>query len=253
MYVISSETREEAWLAAVKYLNDEGKQYIDYNLILEIKNPAQATDRSVYIRKEFDNFLTSNGLYSVQTVADTIFPAALYKKHGLKGVFDIYPNTVFPQLRQFNSNNRGTYAMRIVRAKDSQGKEYNPLEYVIERLKSSIANSGPRCATEISVDDSLSIPINRNDKSLYAFPCMSHLSFKLSRDRTELHVTAIYRSQFFIEKAMGNLLGLARLQDCICREIGIKAGALVCHATYATLDINGKKRQFKELLNKLEK
>lgn len=251
MKVISTDTRECAWLEAVQHLDNRDNQYIDYNLILEIKKPTLTTDRTRKIRKEFDSFLASNQLYSVQTVAETIFPAALYKRHGLSGVFDIYPNTVYPQLRHFGSNKRGTYALRIVRAKDANGKEYNPLEYVISRLKSSIINNGPRCATELSLDDSLSIPINRNDKSLYAFPCMSHLSFKLSRDRTELHLTAIYRSQFFIEKAMGNLLGLARLQDCICRELGIKVGTLVCHATYATLDITGKSSAFKGFLKKV--
>lgn len=252
MIVISSETRECAWLDAVKHLNNSNNDFVDYNLILEVKNPTTDNEKTRKIRKEFDNFLSAYKLYSVQTVADTIFPAALYKKHGLKGVFDIYPSEIYPQLRQIDSNKRGTYAMRIVRAKDSQGVEFNPLEYVINRLKSSIRNNGPRCASEISIDDSLSIPINRNDKSLYAFPCMSHLSFKLSRDRKELHLTAIYRSQFFIEKAMGNLLGLARLQDCICREVGVKVGTLVCHATYATLDINGKKRAFQDLLKKFE-
>lgn len=252
MKVISTDTREDAWLKAVEHLDSHAEQHIEYNLILEVKKPVLTTEQSLNIRKKFDAFLKSNELYSVQTVADTIFPAALYKKYGLQGLYDIYPNTIYPSLRNFSVNQRGTYAMRLLRSKDSSGKDYNPLAYVIERLKNTVLNKGTRCSTEVSLDECQSIPINRNDKNLLAFPCLSHLSFKLSLDRTELHLTAIYRSQYFIEKAMGNLLGLARLQDCICREVGVKPGVLVCHATYAKLDNTSRVRAFRKLIESLK-
>ena len=54
---------------------------------------------------------------------------------------------------------------------------------------------------------------------------------------TSFYLTAVYRYQFFIQKALGNFKGLARLQACIAREIGVpKVGPLVCHATLATLE-----------------
>jgi hypothetical protein len=251
MKVISRETREEAWLEAVEHLSNEALGKIEYNLILEVTKPGATTGRSNSIKRSFDDFLTSNDLYSVQTVADTIFPASLYKKYGREGVYEIYPNEIYPKLRKDRANQRGTYAQRIVRGRQVNGELFNPLAYIVERLKRMVETNGARCANEISIDESDTIPINRNDKSLYAFPCLSHLSFKLSHDRSEVHLTAIYRSQFFIEKAMGNLLGLARLQDFVCREVGIKMGTLVCHATYAKLDDQGKVRGFRNLLNAL--
>lgn len=252
MKAISKETREEAWLEAVKHLSAKAKGKIEYNLILEVTEPGATTERSKKIRGEFDTFLASNRLYSVQTVADTIFPAALYKKYGTEGVYEIYPNEIYPALRQDRVNQRGTYAHRIVRGRKNDGKPFNPLEFVVKRLKRMVETNGTRCANEISLDESDTIPINRNDKSLYAFPCLSHLSFKLSHDRSEIHLTAIYRSQYFIEKAMGNLLGLARLQDFVCREVGLNMGTLVCHATFAKLDDQGKVRSFEGLLKALE-
>ncbi|CAN7596561.1 hypothetical protein [Variovorax paradoxus] len=54
--------------------------------------------------------------------------------------------------------------------------------------------------------------------------------------RHELYLTAVYRYQFFIQKALGNFKGLARLQACIAREVGIPVGPLVCHATLAILE-----------------
>ena len=251
MKVISSDTREEAWLEAVEHLASTAKGKIEYNLILEVKKPGFSTERSKKIRQLFDNFLASKKLYSVQTVADTIFPAALYKKYGREGVYEIYPNEIYPKLRQDKANQRGTYAHRIVRGRQVDGELFNPLQFVVERIKRMVETNGTRCANEISLDETCTIPINRNDKTLYAFPCLSHLSFKLSHDRSEIHLTAIYRSQFFIEKALGNLLGLARLQDFVCREVGVKMGTLVCHATFATLDDQGKVRAFESLVNSL--
>tara|TARA_Y100000780_G_scaffold232459_1_gene264200 strand:+ start:4921 stop:5685 length:765 start_codon:yes stop_codon:yes gene_type:complete len=253
MKVISTDTREEAWLEAVKHLKDSTAHKVEYNLILEVKKPGLTTDRTKVIREAYDTFAKSHQLYPSHTVAETIFPASLYKKHGSEGVYTIYPEEVYPKLKGIQANNRGTYAMRTVRGKSAVGKDINPLKEVVSRLKKAASSSsGIRCAHEISLDDCESIPINQNDRSRYGFPCLSHLSFKLSYDRKELHLTAVYRSQFFIEKAMGNLLGLARLQSFMCREIGVVMGSLVCHATYAQLDDSGKVRSFRTLVNSLE-
>ena len=253
MHVISTDTREEAWLQAVKHLKNGTSHKIEYNLILEVKKPGLTTLRTKKIRQEFDDFAEANLPYTSHTVAETIFPASLYKKYGSEGIYTIYPEQVYPTIKGIKANNRGTYAMRIVRAKSVVGDKINPLKEVVSRLKKAAeSSSGIRCAHEISLDDSESIPINQNDRSLYGFPCLSHLSFKLSYDRKELHLTAVYRSQFFIDKAMGNLLGLARLQSFICREVGVSMGTLVCHATYAQLDDTGKVRAFNNLLESLE-
>lgn len=254
MKLISTNTREEAWLEAVKHLKNNTDQKIEYNLILEVKKPGLTTQRTREIRQAFDSFLGGYNLYPVHTVAETIFPASLYKAHGSEGVYRIYPEDVYPKLKGIPANNKGTYAMRTVRGANPSGKSINPLKEVVSRLKKAAnASNGVRCAHEISLDDSSeSIPINQNDRSIYGFPCLSHLSFKLSYDRKELHLTALYRSQFFIRKAMGNLLGLARLHDFVCQEAGVKMGTLVCHATYAKLDEEGKVRQFGKLLDSLE-
>ena len=68
-------------------------------------------------------------------------------------------------------------------------------------------------------------------------PCLSHLSFKLlPRDRV---LTVLYRYHYYIEKALGNLLGLAQLLYFVAEETGLGIGPLVCHSTYAVLDTEG--------------
>lgn len=237
MKLISAETREDVWLEAVRHLLNEAKDLIEYNLILEVKSPRKSNSRSKYIRRGLDGLLAQGQKYPVQTVADTIFPATEYRQNGIEGVLEVYPNEIYPRIKKANGNAKGTYAYRLVRGYNEKGEEINPLSRVIERLKSQLAGQQIRCAFELSLDAVQTIPINRNDNFTRGFPCLSHLSFKLNHDRSELYLTAVYRSHSYIEKALGNLLGLARLQNCVAREIGVSVGTLVCHSTMATLDL----------------
>ena len=240
MYVISKNFREDAWLEAIKHLleNDD----IEYNLILEIKKPNRHSNRSKAIKSKLDCMLREAEELPVQCVADTIFPARIYGVYGINGIFTKYPDEIFPLIQKERANAKGTYAYRLVRGFDDKGKECNPLQRVIDRLKAQLGNSngGIRCAFELSLDSCSddTIAINRNDSFVMGFPCLSHLSFKLSKDRKALNLTAIYRSQHYVRKAVGNLLGLARLQSAVAKEIGVDVGTLVCHATMATLDKN---------------
>lgn len=258
MIPIYGKTNEEVWLKAVEHFIENEKD-LEYNLILEIKKPTSTNVRSKAIRNELDNLLEGAGKYSINTVAETIFPAAEYKKYGVKGVFDIYPDTIYPQIRKKAGNNKGTYALRIVRGKDPKGNECNPLSNVLARLRKQLDRDkgAVRCCYELAFDDldaSDTITINRNDTSIQGFPCLSHLSFKLNEDRSEVILTAIYRSQYYAQKALGNLRGLSRLQSFVARELGIAAGPLVCHATYAKLDTcpNLGVNKLEELVKKIK-
>ena len=55
-----------------------------------------------------------------------------------------------------------------------------------------------------------------------------------------LHATAIYRHQYLIDKAYGNLLGLSWLLRFLCQQSGFEVGELVVHATLA--DTQGRSR-----------
>jgi hypothetical protein len=68
------------------------------------------------------------------------------------------------------------------------------------------------------------------------FPCLSHVSLKLDLALGIVHLTAIYRNQYYLQRAYGNFLGLLRLQAFIARELGIGQGEFVCHATHAKLE-----------------
>ena len=44
---------------------------------------------------------------------------------------------------------------------------------------------------------------------------------------------AVYRHQYLITKAYGNLVGLSRLMHFLCEQTGAECGELVVHATLA--------------------
>jgi len=257
MIPIQGKTNEDAWLKAVKHFIDNDKN-LEYNLILEIDQPTATDERSKAIRKELDDLLkgSNDNLYTINTVAETIFPAAEYKKHGIKGVMEYYPDIIYPQIKCSSDNSKGTYALRLVRGIDAKGNKCNPLKNVLERLGSQLKrnNNAIRCAYELPLDDVETIAINRNDKSIMGFPCLSHLSFKLNEDRSKIILTALYRSQDYTQKALGNLRGLARLQSFLARELGISVGPLVCHSTYARLDTHSNLGRSKiiSLINNIE-
>jgi thymidylate synthase len=67
------------------------------------------------------------------------------------------------------------------------------------------------------------------DRRTRGFPCLTHIDLTLHRGR--LHMTAVYRHQYLIDKAYGNLLGLSWLLAFLCQQTGHELGELVVHAT----------------------
>src|SRR5580658_9009756 len=117
----------------------------------------------------------------------------------------------------------------------------SPLEVIIEKLKTQSAHGHMRAAYEMKLFDD----IENGDLSTYepttdcnltiGQPCLTHLSFKLLQDKS-VSLTALYRTHFYIEKTLGNLLGLGQLLSFVAEEAGLTAGTLVCHSTMAELD-----------------
>jgi hypothetical protein len=236
MQARSHQTRAGAWLEAIELLL-EGPVY---NLVLEVQQPSLVTNVSRAIELHVDAFLLQHDCQSIHTVAETIFPAAEYLSGGLPKLFK-YPKTVFPHIQSIRSNSKGTYALRLVERKCSDGSTMNPLEIAIKKLRKQLKTFAPKRAVyELDLDtEALELKLyeaeldHANHRS---GQCLSHISIKLGPER-ELYLTALYRYQYFVQKALGNLKGLARLQACIAHEVGVPLGPLVCHATLAAAEV----------------
>lgn len=256
MELIRSATRLEAWLQAVDLLlknrsksNPNGSVL---NLILYIESPGSDGPKGLAAIDRVDQFLLNEAEYTTHTVAETIFPGWAYQAHGLDGVFNKYPEE-YERLKGLKEITWGTYAHRLVRRADGAGEEVNPLERMITKMKSELGKGRGtmKSCYELGVaEGEYDLPLYgtvRDQNRRRGGPCLSHLSFKLFDG--SLHLTAMYRSHDYRRKVIGNLLGLARLQACVAREIGQPMGTMVVHSTYATLE--GSEGSIEQLIEDL--
>ena len=185
-----------------------------YNLVLAVRRPEVLTPADFAIHDLVDAFLRQHGRLSLATVAGTIFPANLYL-HG--GAEELY---TYPQIYPRIHSQWGMYAIRMQRKSTysrANGKaEINPLRIIVEKMKKQLAGGRMRAVYEANLvedTDYLELPIYDAEcdaRGTRRQPCLSHLSFKLlPRDRVML--TVLYRYHYYIEKALGNLLGLSQL------------------------------------------
>jgi hypothetical protein len=240
VHLIEADTCPQAWLKAVGFLSSNHDAA--YNLVLAVRRPEVLTPADFTIHDLVDAFLREYGRLSLATVAGTIFPANLYMHGGAEELY-IYPQ-IYPRI----PSQWGMYAIRMQRKstyrRGNGQAEINPLRIIVEKMKKQLAGGRMRAVYEVNLvedTDYLELPIY--DAGCDAVrtrrqPCLSHLSFKLlPRDRVML--TVLYRYHYYIEKALGNLLGLSQLLYFVARETGLGVGPLVCHSTYAVLDTQG--------------
>lgn len=236
MIPIQKETLIKAWVAGLKHLEAQA-DWNDFNIVLSATSPATFGPGDQQAYDAMDSFLKKHDR-SVHTVAETIFPGSLYSEHGKKAVYEIYPDEVYPRIKP--ANPWGTYAHRLVR-RTKKGETINPLEIIVDRMKRQLAHKGnKRACYEISLMDAQTdIPIFENETDIgrsMGGPCLSHVSFKLDPVKGKVHLTALYRNHYYIERALGNLMGLARLQYFVANEVRVGIGELVCVSTYAKID-----------------
>ena len=78
------------------------------------------------------------------------------------------------------------------------------------------------------------------DYSPYGGQCLSFLSFKIvSGDTKKIALTALYRNQYYIEKLLGNLIGLGRVLAFVAKETNMGVGSLTVLSTHAKIDDMG--------------
>lgn len=239
MKAIEADTCVDAWLQAVAHLL-KCPEWRAYTLVLEIARPLALPARDRAVHDIVDEFLRNKNGLPISTVVNTIFPAQLYERHGAAGVYDQYP-TLYPKIQHHgDARSWGTYAMRMIERTDHKGKTIHPLQDLVTKLgKQAKLAGGKRAAYELgTVDLFTDIPIYEpgHDRALImGGPCLSHVSVKLT-PKHAVHLTGFYRSHYYIQRALGNFLGLAHLQHFIAREAGVETGPLVIHSSMAQLD-----------------
>jgi hypothetical protein len=216
-----------AWREAVRAVDGQ-RQDSAYNVIIDIINPTHNASLANPKVAIVDRFLTEVAkTKSVETVANTIFPAGLYRRYGAPTFFDVFEKRVLPKVRK-SERWSGYYFERMTHY---PGTPANQLWYIVERIRDG--NVRALNKFELSLFDA-----QRDiDLSPYGGQCLSFLSFKLvPRAPKTLNLTAMYRNHFYIEKLLGNLIGLGRLMAFVANESSVNVGSLTVISTHAIID-----------------
>lgn len=224
-----------AWLEAVK-LVDSQPGHEAHNVIIDITNPVAGATLANPIVSRVNHFLAEREK-SVECIANTIFPQTLYQHYGADTFIDLFHKRVLPKVRK-NGRWSGYYFERMTSMPMVGGGTLDQLSRTVARIKDTSNKSLNK--HELSLFD----PERDVTGSPYGGQCLSFLSFHLvpGTPRTLL-LTAQYRNHYYIEKLLGNLIGLGRLMAFVAAETETKLGALTVLSTHAIIDQPDASRQ----------
>jgi thymidylate synthase len=230
-----------AWLEAVRQVDAE-PGHEAHNVMIDVADPTAAATLAHPVVASVDEFLKVRGK-PVETIANTIFPQALYERHGHPAFIEKFHARVLEKVRN-NKRWSGYYFERMTKLPMVGGGTLDQLSREIERMRETASLN----KHEITLFD----PERDVTDANYGGQCLSFLSFHLlpGSPRTVL-LTAQYRNHYYIEKLLGNLIGLGRLMAFVAREIGAKVGSLTVLSTHAQIDTSKANREeIKALLDK---
>lgn len=243
--LVESDNVSDAWLRAMRALRDEKGEAA--NLIVCLHSPVM---ECLAVTAALNALLESHPkAFPIEKIAGTIFPREFYlpDRLGTDAQSHLYQNHRMARVIEDRWNRKGNYFDRMVRWPGRAGTEINQLEEKICYYRAEVGRGKRVCnAFEIALsspegapceDEERAIQIYdpERDRSIMSFPCLSHISISMTKG--QLHMTATYRNQFFLQKAYGNYFGLLRLLNFLAREIGTEVGDLVCIATHADDEI----------------
>ncbi|MCV3242089.1 thymidylate synthase [Mesorhizobium robiniae] len=233
-----------AWLAAVTAVDSASGSHDAQNVIVDVANPTVMSDADLEVISLVDEYLREYDRYPVETVANTIFPRSLFLRHKAPAFYDVYRTKVLPRIKK---GDWGRYFDRMITFPlQKKGKYLNPLDEMVTKMRDQVASG--RCfrnVYEITIYD----PI-RDAGPLMNRQCLSFLSFKLTDGpERKLLLTAMYRNHYYIERLLGNLIGLGRLMKFVADEVKVDVGSLTIVSTHAVVDCPSDRESLSDLLD----
>lgn len=195
-----------AWLDAMDHLLEVGGTATNFCVAFSDYSEEQP------IRETLDDFIavrraegpTKGEMYQVSTVANTIFPTALYRwgspgEESRQRLYRFHERSMRLQRRMRDKDN---YFNRLV-SWPASDEPLNQLEALVHKLADEVKFRNPKSSRyELGIEHpeldvvtpggDIRVQSPEHDKSPMGFPCLSHLSFTLVSG--ELHLTAVYRN-----------------------------------------------------------
>lgn len=199
-----------AWLEAVRKV-DAQPGHEAHNVVIDVTDPTAGATLATPIVARVNDFLVPQDK-SVEAIANTIFPQALYLRYGMPDFIDVFHKRVLPKVRS-NTRWSGYYFERMTSMPvTGGGKPLDQLSRMIERIQDK--NNTSLNKYELSLFD----PERDVTGSPYGGQCLSFLSFHLQPMTPKtLLLTAQYRNHYYVEKLVirgGRDRDKSRRADC---------------------------------------
>lgn len=257
--LIDRPTLWQAWAAALAWTLDAGGRMahlaVAWRGLDEDPEIRSAVDRFLeQRRKEYLANKAKRGqwtVWSVETVANTIFPIDLYLSEKGDDAIEVFTD-LYLEGREFarRVSPEGEYCERLVSWPGPNGP-VNQLQVLANKLhRVRDAGKGGRGALSSDYELAFAHPPDSADlriqvpgmnNSPYGFSCLSHVSVTIHDGA--LCLSALYRNQHLVRKGYGNYLGLARLGWALAHEAGLSLGEVLVLATHADAEV-GSARGF---------
>jgi len=223
-----------AWARALRLASAPGQKEIG-PLIVSVTgfDTDGAFQEDQGIRVALDALLADEGKQSVDTVANTIFPSSMWNPGAPRQrLFERYGSVLSRLRRSSHKNSHGTYFGRMITG-GPKGCE-NQLEFAISTY---LSRSGVRRSIlQIGVFD----PSQDHSASAQrGFPCLQHLTF--APVDGGLCVNAFYATQYLVERAYGNYVGVCRLGRFVAHELALPLARMTCFTGIAECDMGKNK------------
>ena len=234
-----------AWLQATQVVNTKPGREAN-NVIIDVMDPVTASPIDKAIVAQVDTFLQTHGHWPIRTVANTIFPNALYALHGSPKFYDVYLKKVLPKIKK-PQGDWGRYFERMMSFPLlKKGETVNPLKDIVGKMRKHVR--GDRCFKNV-YELTLYDPI-RDAGPVMNRQCLSFLSFKvIDGTKRSLLLTALYRNHYYVERLLGNLIGLGQLMQFVADEVKVAVGSLTIVSTHAEVDSAAPRGEIAALLH----
>jgi hypothetical protein len=240
---IAEDSLSVAWAKALIRVQSRKPSELSPLVVSVTSFPNGEPTEDASLRKALDAFLVSHAkpMPSSGESASTIFPYRSWLRQGRPpraDFFDWYLKRRLPSVRARNPKNvYGTYFERMIGFSPDPGS--NQLENIIVQWHRRATAHRPRprrSALQVIVGDPLR---DLTGQALRGFPCLQQVSFSYD-DSGGLGVSAYYPTQYIVDRAYGNYLGLSHLGAFMAHELGLSLVRLNCIVTHPTLGTPSK-------------
>ena len=216
---VTGATALEAWRQGVQEILSEGEAL---NLFTTVEQPTVFDPAWLEAHSPRRRGLGKDDL---REVIKTIFPYDLAQR--LADRSDLYREYLRRHDRAMrfrrNRGKWGTYFERLVRFPDHP--DTNQLETVITKLRNWQTRSGASLVFHLSTPA-------RDTPRTRGGPCWQFGEI-VWHPGNRLDLVVVYRNHDFLNKALGNFIGLGQLLNFICTATGRTPGRLLCHSVHA--------------------